>query len=68
MGGLPLTVGDEYTPTYYLSDVVKTLKMDVILVVGVRLGCLNHALLTAKQFAPMDLPLKDGLRTTSRVT
>lgn len=45
---LPLTVGDEYTPTYYLSDVVKSLKMDVILVVGMRLGCLNHALLTAE--------------------
>ena len=45
---LPLTVGDEYTPTYCLSDVLKSLKMDVILVVGMRLGCLNHALLTAE--------------------
>ena len=55
---LPLTVGDEYTPTYYLSDVVKTLKMDVILVVGMRLGCLNHALLTAEAIRADGLTIK----------
>lgn len=31
-----------------LADVVKELQLDVILVVGMRLGCLNHALLTAE--------------------
>jgi|GEM_PF-6039 len=55
---LPLTVGDEFTPTYYLSDVVKTLKMDVILVVGMRLGCLNHALLTAEAIRADGLTIK----------
>jgi len=55
---LPLMVGDEFTPTYYLSDVVKTLKMDVILVVGMRLGCLNHALLTAEAIRADGLTIK----------
>ena len=61
---LPLTVGDEYTPTYYLSDVVKTLKMDVILVVGMRLGCLNHALLTAEAIARDGLALAGWVANT----
>ena len=30
----------------YLSDVVKQLELPVIVVVGMRLGCINHALLT----------------------
>ncbi len=55
---LPLTLGDEYTPTYYLSDVVKALNMDVILVVGMRLGCLNHALLTAEAIRADGLTIK----------
>ncbi len=45
---LPLTLGNDGKPTHFLSDVVKTLNMDVILVVGMRLGCLNHALLSAE--------------------
>lgn len=55
---LPLIVGDEYTPTYYLSGVVKALNMDVILVVGMRLGCLNHALLTAEAIRADGLTIK----------
>ncbi|WP_394220899.1 dethiobiotin synthase [Alteromonas gracilis] len=55
---LPLTVGDEYTPTHYLSDVVKALNMDVILVVGMRLGCLNHALLSAEAIRADGLTIK----------
>lgn len=31
-----------------LADVVKDLNLDVILVVGMKLGCLNHAILTAE--------------------
>lgn len=31
-----------------LADLVRELKLEVILVVGMKLGCLNHALLTAK--------------------
>lgn len=30
------------------SDIVLALELDVVLVVGMRLGCLNHALLTAR--------------------
>ena len=35
-------------PTGFLSDFPETLQLDIILVVGLRLGCLNHALLTAQ--------------------
>jgi dethiobiotin synthetase len=44
-------VGGWYVPlnnTETMADVVKQLNMDVILVVGMRLGCLNHALLTVQ--------------------
>lgn len=36
------------TDTRFLSDIVADVKMDVILVVGMKLGCLNHALLTSE--------------------
>ena len=39
-----------------ISDVAKQLGLPVILVVGIRLGCLNHALLTA------ELIVRDGLQ------
>ncbi len=39
-----------------ISDVAKQLGLPVILVVGIRLGCLNHALLTA------ELIVRDGLK------
>lgn len=51
-GGWRLPLGEGR----FLSDVVKTLKLEVILVVGMRLGCLNHALLTAEAI------LADGLK------
>lgn len=35
----------------YLSCVAKALQLEVILVVGIKLGCLNHALLTARAIA-----------------
>jgi dethiobiotin synthetase len=34
-----------------LADLVRKLDLDVIMVVGIRLGCLNHALLTADAIA-----------------
>jgi len=40
-----------------LAGLVKELQLPVILVVGVRLGCLNHALLTAQAVAATGLPL-----------
>ncbi|MDR2214178.1 MAG: dethiobiotin synthase [Pseudomonadales bacterium] len=39
----------------YLSDLPKILQIPVVLVVGLRLGCLNHALLSAETI------LRDGL-------
>lgn len=42
-GGWHLPVNDEY----YLSDWVKQHNIPVIMVVGMKLGCLNHAVLTA---------------------
>lgn len=41
-GGWRLPLGEGR----YLSDFVKTTKMDIILVVHMKLGCLNHAVLT----------------------
>ena len=38
-----------------MADLPKLLGMDVILVVGLRLGCLNHALLTAEAIAARGL-------------
>lgn len=35
-------------PTETLADLVKALHLPIILVVGVRLGCINHALLTVE--------------------
>lgn len=40
-----------------MSDLVKALNAPVVLVVGMRLGCLNHALLTAEAIARDGLPL-----------
>ncbi|MCG9696426.1 dethiobiotin synthase [Shewanella sp. Isolate11] len=51
-GGWRLPLGEGA----YLSDVVKQLNLPVILVVGVKLGALNHALLTQEAL------LADGIR------
>jgi len=40
-----------------LADLVRLLDIPVILVVGMKLGCLNHALLTAQAIAADGLPL-----------
>lgn len=44
-------------PAETLADLARLLNLPVILVVGVRLGCLNHALLTAEAIARDGLPL-----------
>lgn len=49
---LPLSQGR------FLSDTVKDLQLEVILVVGMRLGCLNHALLTAEAIQNDGLTIK----------
>ncbi|MGS0676771.1 dethiobiotin synthase [Shewanella sp. 0m-4] len=43
-GGWRLPLGEGH----YLSDVVQSMNLPVILVVGMKLGCLSHALLTAE--------------------
>lgn len=48
---IPLSAQDTY------ADVVVELGLPVILVVGIRLGCINHALLTVKDLARRNVPL-----------
>ena len=45
------------TPQTDMADLAAQLQLDVILVVGLRLGCLNHALLTAEAIAARGLHL-----------
>ncbi|MEG1120855.1 MAG: dethiobiotin synthase [Citrobacter sp.] len=45
------------SPTLSFSDWVQTEQLPVILVVGVKLGCINHALLTAQAISQAGLPL-----------
>lgn len=56
-----------------LSDLAKALQIPVILVVGVRLGCISHALLTAEAIEADGLPLAGWVANvidphTSRLT
>ncbi|MBF7073173.1 dethiobiotin synthase [Glaciecola sp. MH2013] len=46
---LPLNFADEKGNAAYLSDFVVSHSLPTILVVGMKLGCLNHALLTYEQ-------------------
>jgi dethiobiotin synthetase len=39
------------SPTLMQADLVRALKLPVLLVVGLRLGCINHALLSARAIA-----------------
>lgn len=44
-------------PHYDTADLAQTLALPVVMVVGMRLGCLNHALLTAEAITNRDLTL-----------
>ena len=44
VGGWRVPVTDKYS----LADLVSKLNLSVILVVGMKLGCINHAILTAE--------------------
>ncbi len=46
-----------FTDALSLADMVRYLGLPVIMVVGLRLGCINHALLTAEVILRDDLPL-----------
>ncbi|MGD8176074.1 dethiobiotin synthase [Marinimicrobium sp. ARAG 43.8] len=51
-------------PVETMADLAKVLNLPVILVVGVRLGCLNHALLTAEAIVRDGLPLAGWVANT----
>jgi len=53
-------VGGWYTPINeheLMSDVVTSIKLPVILVVGLKLGCVNHSILTTLAIKEAKLPL-----------
>ncbi len=52
-GGWLTLLGERET----LADFARLVDADIVLVVGLRLGCLNHALLTAQAIRTMDLSL-----------
>lgn len=53
VGGWAVPIG----PGQTMADVAAALDLPVVLVVGLRLGCLNHALLTAQAIRERDLTL-----------
>ena len=53
VGGFRVPLTDDFDT----ADLAEKLQLDVILVVGLRLGCLNHALLTAEVIAARGLHL-----------
>ncbi len=53
IGGWMVPLGERLT----MADVARAMDLPVILVVGLRLGCLNHALLTAETIRRADIPL-----------
>ncbi len=53
VGGWRVPLGPELT----LADLPRALALPVLLVVGLRLGCLNHALLSAEAIQASGLPL-----------
>lgn len=53
VGGFLVPLG----PSSTLADLAVALNLPVILVVGIRLGCLNHALLTVAAIAARGLPI-----------
>lgn len=59
VGGWQVPLGDHCTTI----DMAKALALPVILVVGIRLGCLNHALLTSESIERSGLPLAGWIAT-----
>jgi dethiobiotin synthetase len=51
-GGWEVPISDSET----MADVARACDLPVVLVVGIRLGCLNHALLTSRAIADSGLP------------
>ena len=76
-GGWLVPINDDQ----FMVDIVKALKLNVILVVGIRLGCINHALLSMNQIiqsgctlegwvanycAPAALQAEENIRTIEK--
>ena len=53
VGGWLVPLNEEET----VADLAGELGLPIILVVGIKLGCINHALLTIEQIEREDLPL-----------
>ena len=53
IGGWRVPINDKYA----FSDLVETLNLSVILVVGLRLGCINHAILTSESIKSQGIRL-----------
>ncbi len=53
VGGWRVPLGDDFT----VADLAAELAASVILVVGVRLGCINHALLSVESISQMEVEL-----------
>jgi len=54
VGGFHVPLGDDWDT----EELARRVGLPVVLVVGMRLGCLNHALLTAKAIERTGLPLR----------
>jgi dethiobiotin synthetase len=54
---VPLSAVDGSAPRWDSADLAEDLGLPVLLVVGLRLGCINHALLTAESVRARGLPL-----------
>jgi dethiobiotin synthetase len=52
----PIGLGGPGDERQTMQDVAQVLALPVVLVVGVRLGCLNHAMLTAAAISRSGLP------------
>ncbi len=63
-GGWQLPLGNNV----WMPDVVKALKLPVIMVVGMRLGCLNHAMLTVQAIAQSGLSLHGWVANSMSAT
>jgi dethiobiotin synthetase len=56
-GGWLTPIADPPASDLSMADIARRLRLPVLLVVGIRLGALNHALLTAEAIARTGLPL-----------
>jgi len=61
---VPLTLGAKKSQQLMLENLVKKLKLPVIMVVGMRLGCLNHALLTLRAIQQSKVKLAGWVANT----